>query len=202
MKNNITALVIVMAAFWAGCGVFRGSGYKDRWARDAGYPPGPGLLVRVVDDAPWAGKNGSAPRPPTAGELRNVLFYSDLGPDSIDVSGYPTQQRHNYSIYARTCSRCHSLSRSLHAPTVGRGAWAYYVMSMRVRAFMSRKAWVEPHETQAILDFLEYDSRLRKVEKAAEFQASTDELVRAYDGIVKERMGKLQKGLPPHMEAY
>lgn len=42
------------------------------------------------------------------GDLRTALFYSDLGPDAVDVSGYPAQQRHNYAVYART----ESLGRS------------------------------------------------------------------------------------------
>jgi hypothetical protein len=144
-----------------------------------------------LSTAPRAALPAPVPQAPSERE-RTSLFYSDIGPDTVDVSAYPAQQRYNYAIFARDCSACHTLARSINAPLVGRGWWEFYMLGMRVR---SRRAGrpLPPEETKAILDFLEYDSRARKVEGAREFDALTEELKRRFDRSVDERLRKLQK---------
>ena len=127
--------------------------------------------------------------------VREALYYSDIGPDSVDVSAYPAQQRYQYAIYARACSRCHTLARSINAPLVGRGWWEFYMLGMRMRSRREGRP-LTPDETQAILDFLEYDSRVRKVEDARRFDALTEELKRRFDVSVSERLRKLQRKNP------
>ena len=49
---------------------------------------------------------------------------------------------------------------------------------------------------KAILDFLEYDSRVRKVEHSKEFARSTESLKRRFDAVVAGRMRALQESNP------
>lgn len=139
--------------------------------------------------------------PPTpADRAKDALYYSDMGPDTVDVSAYPTQIRYDYQVFARKCALCHTLARSVNAPLVGRGWWEFYILGMRMR---SRRAGLPlaKEEVTAILDFLEYDARARKVEKAREFDATTEELKRRFDESVSARLKSLQKKgqrlLPP-----
>jgi hypothetical protein len=188
------------------CASWRWSGYPPPTTASAPkhrqLPPGPDQDAAAPDDA--ALQVSTAPRadsarpvvPPTPGERgRSALFYSDMGPDSQDVSAYPAQQRYNYAIYQRACSRCHSLARSINAPFVGRGWWEFYMLGMRTRS-----RWIgQPltkDETKAILDFLEYDARVRKVERAHEFDLVTEELKRRFDASLDARIRDMQKSNP------
>lgn len=127
-----------------------------------------------------------------------ILFYSDLGPDRIDVSTYPSQQRRNYAVYAQACSRCHGLARSINAPFTSRGWWEFYMTGMRLRGHMVGRPF-SPEEIKAVLDFLEYDSRARKVENADSFGKSTTELKRRFDEYVARRMSELQQEPQPRL---
>ena len=100
-----------------------------------------------------------------------ILFYSDLGPDSIDVSTYPSEQRRNYAVFARACARCHGLARSISAPYTSRGWWEFYMSGMRLRGHIVGRP-LSREEIKSVLDFLEYDSRVRKVDQAAAFEES------------------------------
>jgi len=142
---------------------------------------------------------GSAAFDPKSG---TALFYSDLGPDSIDVSGYPEEQKKKYAVYARTCSQCHTLARSINMPTVSRGFWEFYVTGMRLRSKITPDTQITKEDAQAIVDFLEYDSAVRKVRNKKEFERTSDDLKRRFDPIIQERMRRIQeqkqpKFLPP-----
>jgi hypothetical protein len=128
-------------------------------------------------------------------ERRDILYYSDLGTDRIDVSAYPEEQRRNYVVYTRACSRCHSLARSLNAPLTSRGWWEFYMTGMRLRGRAAGRPFSR-EEVKAVLDFLEYDSRVRKVEHADAFETSTVELKRRFNEYVDRRMSELQKKMP------
>jgi hypothetical protein len=141
-----------------------------------------------------------APDPvlPPATELQRqtALYDSDLGPESVDVSQYPAQQRHNYRVYASACSRCHGLARSINSPLASRTWWEFYVTSMRARGSLSGRP-ISAQERQAVLDFLEYDGRERKQRRAKEFEKVRAELRRRYDALMDERMERLQRGRRP-----
>jgi len=148
------------------------------------------LALAVLAPVLWAAEGGEP------GEReRTALFYSDLGPDRIDVSAYPASQRDNYAVYARACSRCHTLARSINAPLVSRGWWEFYVLGMRMRGTRAGQP-LSKEEVKAVLDFLEYDSRVRKIEHAQEFAAETDELKTRFDAVVAGRMRSLQEKNP------
>ena len=130
--------------------------------------------------------------------LMDVLYYSDLGPKTIDVSAYPAVQRQNYAVYARACSRCHGLARSINAPTASRGWWEFYMTGMRLRGRWAGRPFSR-EETRAVLEFLEYDSRKRKVEGSAAFEKSTETLKRRFDAVVARRMSDLQNKPQPRL---
>lgn len=209
MKNS-RGVLLLLAAATAACASWRWSGgsvpdggRSDTVLRgvaaEESRHPAPAVASWDEAEEPIA-LSTAAPRPtpppvPATPEQRakEALFYSDMGPDSIDVSAYPAQQRYEYGVYSSACARCHTLARSVNSPLVGRGWWEFYMLGMRVR---SRRAGrpLTKDETAAILDFLEYDSRVRKVEKAREFDALTEELKVRFARSIDERMRALQHG--------
>lgn len=138
---------------------------------------------------------------PEAPEQRRnaALFDSDLGPDVVDVSLYPPAQRRNYEVFARVCSQCHTLARSINAPHVSRGWWEFYAGKMRVRAVL-RNRKLPPDELDAVLDFLEYDSNERKVARAAEFERLRQVLKRRFRESVDQRLERLQNSPQPILD--
>ncbi|MFI5345583.1 MAG: hypothetical protein ACHQ51_04335 [Elusimicrobiota bacterium] len=152
-----------------------------------------GLVFAAVADAPASSTAAAAGAP-----RGDVMFYSDLGPETIDVSAYPSEQRQNYAVYARACARCHGLARSINAPYTSRGWWEFYMTGMRVRGHVAGRPFTR-EEVKTILDFLDYDSRVRKVGKAAEFEKSTDELKRRFNEYVDRRMNDLQSKPQPRL---
>lgn len=132
--------------------------------------------------------------PPTPRvKLRTAAYPADLGPDAVDVSGYPLRIRADYRVYARVCSGCHVLSRANYSPRIERAWWKLYIARMRTRA-----AWkgskLSRDEVRAILDFLDHDARARKSQ--SEFEQTNEELGRRFNAEVDGRMQRLQKGRP------
>lgn len=126
----------------------------------------------------------------------SALFYSDLGPDTVDVSSYPPARRRDYEVFLRVCSRCHTPARAINAPYVNRAWWEFYMARMRVRSRFQGEALAKK-DLRAVLDFLEHDSNERKVARAAEFEGIKSELKRRFEAALDERMEKLQRTAPP-----
>jgi hypothetical protein len=150
----------------------------------------------------WAGSPSDLPPQASIGipqaplaRRKAALFDSDLGPDTVNVSGYPARQKRNYKAYVRVCSRCHTLARSINAPYVNRGWWEFYITNMRMRS-RRRGESLEEGDIDAVLDFLEYDSNERKVARAAEFGEIRFELKRRFADALDERVKDLLD-LPP-----
>ncbi len=155
----------------------------------------PTALLAALVSWSWAGE-ARAPVAPTPEErAATALYYSDMGPETVDVSAYPAQQRLDYAVFARTCSRCHTLARAINAPLVGRGWWEFYMTGMRLRSSRTGRP-LSPDETKSILDFLEYDSRVRKVDGARDFDALTEELKARFDRSLAARLKRLQEANP------
>lgn len=129
---------------------------------------------------------------------KSALFHSDLGPDTVDVSSYPAARRRDYEVYARACSRCHTLARSINAPYVNRSWWEFYIARMRVRAGFHGESLTKK-EIKAVLDFLHYDDQERKLGRPAEFEAQQRELKRRFEAALDERMERLQKQPLPRL---
>jgi len=160
--------------------------------------------------APWRlWGEVSVPADPAAASVKELpqapaerrkaaLFYSDLGPDTVDVSAYPAERKREYETYARICSRCHTLARSVNAPYATRAWWEFYMTSMRVRAKFHGETLTK-EEARAVLDFLEYDSNERKIARAAEFESVKTELKRRFEAALDERVEQLQRQNQPRL---
>lgn len=181
MKRLALLLLVLSAA----CGGLRWSGGGPS---DAPAGNGQSLAVSTETAKP---RLPAAP-PSTPVQLETAEFYSDLGPEEVDVSAYPTQQKHNYRVYASACARCHGLARSINAPMVDRRWWEFYMLSMRIRGRISGRP-LSKNEVKAVLDFLDYDGKERKVARAKEFEALTAELKGRFEESVERRVRSLQK---------
>ncbi|MDD5304516.1 MAG: hypothetical protein PHS14_15575 [Elusimicrobia bacterium] len=148
----------------------------------------------------WGGIPVSAGPAPQRAEIPQAsperraaaLFYSDLGPDTVDISSYPPEIRRDYAVYARICASCHTLARSINSPYVGRSWWEFYIASMRMRAHFHGRP-LSKEDIGSVLDFLEYDANERKVARAAQFEETKAELKRRFEAVLDERMEQLQR---------
>jgi len=118
----------------------------------------------------------------------DARFYYDLGPGEVDVSSYPKRQQANYEIFKKTCSQCHTLARPINSPIVSRSDWKRYVQRMHLHTEVRAGKHVEREEARAIIDFLAYDSQVRKVRHKAAFDAKTKELKSLFEDTQKERL--------------
>jgi hypothetical protein len=86
-----------------------------------------------------------------ADESADKVFDADFGAATIDVSDYPEEMQDLYPLYARKCSKCHTLARSINSGYRG-DEWDRYV------ARMSRKpnSGISPGTGGKILTFLKY----------------------------------------------
>lgn len=75
----------------------------------------------------------------------------DNGPDRIDVSGYPGEQRQNYVVYSAKCVKCHPLARSVNAH-YGAGDWKRYLKRMIRRP----NSGINEEQAAQIYDFLKF----------------------------------------------
>ena len=79
------------------------------------------------------------------------VFDADSGAATIDVSEYPEEMQPLYKLYAKRCSKCHTLARSVNSEYRGE-EWDRYV------ARMSRKpnSGISPGTGEKILTFLKF----------------------------------------------
>lgn len=187
MDGRNTPLLAVCAALTllAGCSLFRWSGYRDRDPARIGDWSAADLVVSTSPARP-------RPELPPA-TLENVaatLYYSDLGPEEIDVSGYSTQQKYNYEIFRRECSACHTLARAVNSPTQSRAYWHFHLARMSLHSRVNRAGPLPKEDLKHVLDFLEYDSRIRKVEHRKDFEERTEELKRRFDSALEKILDK------------
>lgn len=206
--NDFRAAALAVVLVLAACATWRWSGSPPRDERAANAPlaarsSGGELHPRPVETSPEiALRLSTAPAsakpqvvvPPTPLEkLKAAAYPADLGPETVDVSGYPPKIRADYQVYARVCAQCHTLARANYSQHVERAWWRLYITRMRARA-----AWkgsrLSRDETRAILDFLSHDSRARKRERRKEFEKTTAELERRFDAEMSLRLQRLQKG--------
>ncbi len=185
-KNRRPLPLLIGALSAAGC-----SGWL--WSGSAPVPAAPQAALSTAGLPP--GARVVVPEVPPE-RRRAALFDSDLGPDAVDVSAYPARQRRNYAVYARVCSRCHTLARSINAPYATRGWWDFYITNMRMRSGR-RGEFLDARDARSVLDFLEYDSNERKVSRAAEFDAIRFELKRRFEAALDDRVNALDERPQP-----
>ena len=85
------------------------------------------------------------------------VFPADRGPNFIDVSVYPPKMQKYYKIFERKCSRCHTLARPINSEFVGE-TWRKYVYKMMRKP----GSGLTPKTAEPIIEFLIYDSQVRK----------------------------------------
>lgn len=190
-------LLPAACAVLGACAALRWSGAPPGASRDELHPPpaaSPEPAPVTLAAAPRAARPPVRALPEASPAKRaRAVFPSDLGPDEIDLAELPLQQRHDFRIYARACSRCHDLARSLWAPHT-QGPWVeFYLVGMRVRGRVRGRP-LSAEEVAAAKAFLLYDAAGRK--RGKEFEAQTEELARRFDALVDERMGALQRSSP------
>ena len=84
-------------------------------------------------------------------------FPADNGSNFIDVSNYPSEMQERYKLFARKCSRCHTLARPVNSVFLGE-AWRKYVYKMMKKP----GSGLTPKVADEIIEFLIYDSQARK----------------------------------------
>ena len=129
-------------------------------------------------------QNPSAPHM-TQTELA-ARFPYDLGPGTVNVSAYPREIKDGYKMFLAVCSSCHTSARPLNSPYTGRADWNRFVHRMHVK-MENRGMELESEEARQIVDFLVYDSKVRKVQKKAEFEARQKYLKQLFAEVSKER---------------
>lgn len=132
----------------------------------------------------------------TPAELR-ATYYSDLGPAEVDVSSYPKEQQANYEVFRLVCSRCHTPARALHSPVATREGWRGYVSEMRLRGKVKGFSDVTPEQAEAVVSFLAYDGKVRKLDGRAGFDEQTRRLQKRFWETIEERMRRLQRSPRP-----
>lgn len=81
--------------------------------------------------------------------------------EGLDASAMPEEVRADYALFARKCSKCHTLARPLNANITDDEHWALYVRRMR----MQQSSGISPEDEVGILRFLRYyASELRRIE--------------------------------------
>ena len=75
----------------------------------------------------------------------------DDGPDSIDVSDYPTVQAKEYPLFRVKCSKCHPVSRPINSQ-YGPTEWKRYMKRMIRRP----NSGINEEQAESLYDFLKY----------------------------------------------
>lgn len=116
-----------------------------------------------------------------------ALYFADLGPDELDVSGYPERQKETYKVFARVCSQCHTAARPLWSAVKDRSDWERYVRRMKARTASRSGTEILKADAEAIVEFLAYDSKVRKIDASAEFEEKRAELKERFERLAAER---------------
>ncbi len=81
----------------------------------------------------------------------------DSGASKIDVSAYPPEQQEQYQLFAKRCSKCHTLARPINADFDAR-EWKTYVRKMIRRP----DSGINEEEGEQIFLFLKFHSEQKK----------------------------------------
>ena len=113
-------------------------------------------------------------------------FYYDLGPPTVDVSAYPEKQKENYRIFLAVCGACHTTARPLNSPHAKPGEWKRFVDRMHNK-MESRGIPLGKDDADRIVEFLVFDSKIRKTDRGESFQSQQEKLKALFEEISKER---------------
>lgn len=87
-------------------------------------------------------------------------FDADKGTDTIDVSNYPKEIQENYKVFAKKCSKCHTLARPINSDFKGE-EWNRYVKRMMRKP----DSGISPSIGKQIYEFLKYYSEQKEKNK-------------------------------------
>ena len=77
----------------------------------------------------------------------------DKGPDKIDVSSYPPEQKARYPLFQQKCSKCHPVARAVNSRFTA-SEWKRYMKKMVRRP----NAGTTDEQAEDIFEFLKYYS--------------------------------------------
>jgi hypothetical protein len=101
------------------------------------------------------------------------------GRDGLDAAQLPEAVRPDYALFARRCSKCHSLARPLGSGIVDDAVWIAYVNKMRRQP----GSGISPQDAAPILRFLHYYSAEQLRIKRAHDEASGGPAAPAYSSV-------------------
>lgn len=150
------------------------------------------------------------------GAGRPPQFANDLGPETVDVSGYPKVIQEGYAVFAKKCASCHSLSRAINSsfielsdlektkavkaqPLLGTDPRIWKMEPDIWRRYVKRMAYkpgstIAPSEAMRIYAFLVYDSKARKMgARAKEWQAQRTRFLEDFQKLHPVRFQELYK---------
>lgn len=120
-------------------------------------------------------------------------YANDLGPDTIDVSGYPSDVQDWYKLLQVRCARCHTPARPLNSEHAESWEWERYVKKMMRKP----GSGISGADGRKIYEFLVHDSRIRKLDRAeawAAYRAKLlDEFKKKYPARYDELYGEAEK---------
>lgn len=123
---------------------------------------------------------------------RGARFWYDLGPEAVDVSGYPQKQQESYRLFAGKCSQCHTLARPINSPLTERKDWRRYVRRMHAKIEASSQASFSADEQARIVDFLVFDAKARKLDGKGDFAKQAAALKARFDEVKAQRKAEQQ----------
>lgn len=129
-------------------------------------------------------------------------FYYDLGPDAVDVAKYPPAMQESYQAFVKACSQCHTLARAINAPTADKKDWRRFVRRMHVQTGTRPGTKIGPEDAAKIVDFLAYDSKVRKLDGKAAFATLTEGLKADFKNVQAERARLQSEGDAKNARPY
>lgn len=113
-------------------------------------------------------------------------FPADLGPGTVDISKYPENIRRDYKLFLSVCSACHTPARPLNSPVASRADWKRFVHRMHVK--MDNRGYIlDKADEVKIVEFLAYDSKVRKIDDKENFKRQQDALEIVFQQVLDER---------------
>lgn len=118
-------------------------------------------------------------------------YANDLGPDAVDITGYPSTMQKAYGLFAQKCSRCHTLARPVNSQWATSVFWEHYVKRM----WRKPGSGINGAEAKQIWEFLVYDSQVRKLDRREEFEAFRKRLLEEFQQQYPDRYRELYADL-------
>jgi hypothetical protein len=102
--------------------------------------------------------------------------------EGLDVAQLPADVRPDYQLFARRCSKCHSLARPLNSGIVDDDVWVAYVNKMRRQP----GSGISPQDATPILRFLHFYAVEQRRIKRTHDEASGGSAAPAYSSTAHE----------------